>query len=617
MIVRIGPNTFEIEYEGKTLAQMMREVGISLDLPCNGRGTCGKCKVRVSGQLSDLTDTEKRHLSSSEIGQGIRLACQAVPTGDCVVSAYSSAGSAAGNILVEGTPMQQQVVSQPLVKKDVVSPPAPAMDDQRYHLDRILDSLAELRPSVDRRKANVSLGTLQSLPDTLSKSDWQLTVAHTGDCVIAVEPGDTTGEYYGAAFDIGTTTVVGYLVDLSSGSQVAVASRTNPQVAHGADLISRITYSSQSVESREALRSEIVSALNDILNELASKAGVAANRIYHCTVAGNTCMTHMLLGLDTSSLATMPYVGVMGRAYHDRASQLGLNVHPDGLITVLPNIGGFIGSDTVAAAIAAGLDGRSGTSLLLDLGTNGELVLVHDREMFACSTAAGPAFEGAQIVHGMRGSAGAIEAVAISPKGLSLRVINGGEPMGICGSGLVDAVAELLRVGIIDFTGRLCPPLELAGRVDPALASRVKEDERGVRFVLFSNSEREISLFQSDVRQLQLAKGAIAAGFSILCKRAGISCSEIDTVFLAGAFGNYINKTAAVRIGMLPGIDEERIVPLGNAAGTGAKMALLSEELLDRADRLAASAIYIELGNDPTFQDEFMNAMMFMEGAAG
>lgn len=617
MIFQIGSNAFQIEDKGKTLAQLMREVGVSLDLPCNGNGTCGKCKVRVTGQLSELTDAERRHLSASEIEQGLRLACQAVPVGDCIVTSYSSAASATGNILVDGVRLQENTNLQPLVTKHLVCPPEPCMDDQRYHLDRVLDALGDLDQALDRRRVCVGLDQLLSLPEALSKSDWQVTVAHTRDRVIAIESGNTVAEHYGVAFDIGTTTVVGYLVNLSSGDQVAVASRSNPQVTHGADLISRITYSSQSPEARETLRSEIVSALNDILSELVSAAEVGPDRVYHCIVAGNTCMTHMLLGLDTSSLATMPYVGVTGRTYHDEASRVGLHIHPSGQLTVLPNIGGFVGSDTVAAAIAAGLDRRDGTSLLLDLGTNGELMLAHDGEMLSCSTAAGPAFEGAQIVHGMRGSEGAIEAVGLSPEGVSLRVIGGGAPIGICGSGLVDAVAELIRVGIIEATGRLCPSSELDGRVEQVLINRIKVDERGARFVLHSDSEREVSLFQSDIRHLQLAKGAIAAGFSILCKRAGISCQEIDAVFLAGAFGNYVDKAAAVSIGMLPGIDEKRIIPLGNAAGTGAKMALASEALLDRAETLAAKVRYVELGNDPMFQNEFMEAMTFTEHDAG
>lgn len=614
MILRIGSDMFELENTGKTLAQLMREVGVGLDLPCGGRGSCGKCKVRVLGQLSGLTDAERRHLSSREIDRGVRLACQAVPTGDCTVISYRSASL---SILVDGSTGVQHKSVRPLVKKHLVRPPAPSLSDQRYHLDRLLDSLAGIDKSIGGQRMYVGREVLLSLPEVLSRSDWTATIVHTDDRIISIEPGDTVSEHFGVAFDVGTTTVVGYLVDLNSGDQVAVASRTNPQVAHGADLISRITFSSQSSDAREALRSEIVAALNDILSELASTAGVPLNRIYHCTVAGNTCMTHMLLGLDTSSLAVMPYVGVTGKTYMDEASSIGLNIHPNGLVTVLPNIGGFVGSDTVAAAIAAGLDSRDDTALLLDLGTNGELVLAYKGQMTACSTAAGPAFEGAQIVHGMRGSEGAIEAVAIEDGGVKLTVIGGGTPVGICGSGLVDAVAELIRVGIVDEGGRMRTPSELEGKVHPSLLDRIKTDEQDLRFVLYSDLEREVSLFQSDIRQLQLAKGAIAAGFSILCKRAGISCREIDVVLLAGAFGNCVNKSSAVRIGMLPGIDEGRIVSLGNAAGVGAKMALVSEELLGRAEKLAANVHYVELGSDPMFQDAFMQAMMFTEDAVG
>jgi uncharacterized 2Fe-2S/4Fe-4S cluster protein (DUF4445 family) len=434
--------------------------------------------------------------------------------------------------------------------------------------------------------------------------------------IISVEPGDTALQHYGAAFDVGTTTVVGYLVDLRTGAQLATASCTNPQVAHGADLVSRITFASSSEESREALRSEIVSALNELIQELASRVEVSRDHIYHAVIAGNTCMTHMLLGLETSSLATMPYVGLIGRSYHDEAARVGIDLRSDALVSVLPNIGGFVGSDTIAAVIAAELDRRQGISLLLDLGTNGELVLSCGGRLLACSTAAGPAFEGAHVVQGMRGTRGAIESVMIHGEDVELGVIGGGKPLGICGSGLVQAVSELLRVGIIDSMGRLRDSSELERRVGSGLARRVVDGSRGRRFVLFSDSESEVCLYQSDIRELQLAKGAISAGFSVLCKRMGIACSNIDAVLLAGAFGNYVDKASAVRIGMLPGVDENKIVPLGNAAGTGARMAIASEAVLSRAEQLARRIIYVELGNDPGFQDEFMEAMVFPACAA-
>lgn len=611
MKLQIGSSIHEVDSGSKTLAQLMREVGVGLDLPCNGRGSCGKCRVRVIGQLPDLTDAERNHLSSREVSEGVRLACQVVPLGDCTVTSYLAADTASGNILVDGVAAQQPEGVSPLVRKHKVSPPAPHMEDQRYHFDRVLDSLRTQDESVSSAPLHVDRGVLLGLPSTIARSGWSVTVAHTSRSIIAIEPGDTVSEHFGVAFDVGTTTVVGYLLDLNTGSQVAVASRTNPQVAHGADLISRITFASTSEQGTEMLRSEVIGALNDIIGELAKAARTRPDRIYHAVIAGNACMTHMLLGLDASSLATMPYVGLLGMTYQDESRQIGLNIHPLGPVTVLPSIGGFVGSDTVAAIITAGLQDSSGASLLIDLGTNGELVLACRGEMLACSTAAGPAFEGAQIVHGMRGAAGAIESVAFVGDEVRTRVIGGVQPTGICGSGIVDAVAELVRVGIVDSTGRLVPADELDQSVAAGLVRRIQVDDRGPRFVLHSDAEREIALFQSDIRQLQLAKGAIAAGFSILCKRMGISCAAIDTVLLAGAFGNYIDRSAAVRIRMLPGIAEERIEPLGNAAGIGAKMVLGSEELLNQVDGLARAIRYVELGNDPEFQDEFMDAMMF------
>lgn len=611
MRLQIGSSIHEVDSGNRTLAQLMREVGVGLDLPCNGRGSCGKCKVRVTGQLPDLTDAERRHLSSKEVSEGVRLACQVVPHGDCAVTSYVSAATASGNILVDGVAGHQSEGVSPFVRKHWVSPPAPHMEDQRYHFDRIVDALRTQDGSLAGAPLRVDGSVLLGLPSTIARSGWNVTVAHTQSSIVSIEPGDTVSEHFGVAFDVGTTTLVGYLLNLRTGSQVAVASRTNPQVAHGADLISRITFASTSEQAMEMLRNEVIGALNDIIGELVLTAGTTTDRVYHAVIAGNACMTHMLLGLDASSLATMPYVGLLGMTYQNESCRVGLNIHPLGPVTVLPNIGGFVGSDTVAAIIAAGLEGSAGTSLLIDLGTNGELVLACRGEMLACSTAAGPAFEGAQVVHGMRGAPGAIESVAFVGDEVRIRLIGGGRPTGICGSGLVDAVAELVRAGIVDFTGRLVPADELDQPVAIGLAQRIQADDRGPRFILYSDSEGEISLYQSDIRQLQLAKGAIAAGFSILCKRMGISCADIDRVLLAGAFGNYIDRSAAVRIRMLPGIAEERIVPLGNAAGIGAKMVLASEELLRQADNLARGIRYVELGNDPEFQDEFVDAMMF------
>lgn len=624
MRIEIGTSIFDADSSGATLAELMRRLGISLDLPCNGRGSCGKCKAQVFGSLSEVTDAERNHLSEEEIASGFRLACQVRPLGDCSVKSYPSVRETSLNILVDGAKPDggsnsdsgSPDAAAPFVTKHVIQVPEPSMQDQRYFFDRVLDTLeAEAGvPLEDRVYASREL--LLSLQLSIRECQGQVTVALARDRIISVEPGDTALQHYGVAFDVGTTTVVGYLVDLRTGAQLLTASCTNPQVAHGADLVSRITFASSSEESREVLRGEILSALNELIQELVSKAGVSRDNIYHAVVAGNTCMTHMLLGLETSTLATMPYVGVIGRSYHDEAARIGLELRPGALVSVLPNIGGFVGSDTIAGVVASELDRREGTSLLLDLGTNGELVLSSGGQLLACSTAAGPAFEGAQVVQGMRGTRGAIESVVMHGEEVELRVIGRGKPVGICGSGLVQAVSELLRVGIIDATGRLRGPVELEGHIGPGLASRVLEDSRGRRFVLFSDSEAEVCLYQSDIRELQLAKGAISAGFSVLCKRMGVACSNIDTVLLAGAFGNYVDKSAAVRIGMLPGVDENKIVPLGNAAGTGARMAVTSEAVLSRAEQLARRITYVELGNDPGFQDEFMEAMVFPAYAA-
>lgn len=394
------------------------------------------------------------------------------------------------------------------------------------------------------------------------------------------------GQYeYTAAFDIGTTTLAGFLLSGRSGRLLSSASAVNPQTQYGADVISRI----QTAISEEApvLRRCVTDALVKLTEELAAKAGISAGEIRLVSIVGNTAMHHLFLGIDPSSLVTPPYMPTISHAIEEPAGER-LPIHSEGLLRILPNIAGFVGADTVGCMVATGFDRLRELTLLIDIGTNGEMVLGDSSRRIACSTAAGPAFEGAKISQGMRGAAGAVDHVRLENGELGFHVIGETTPVGICGSGLLDLVACLLDAGIIDDSGHM------EGKV-------------------FTLPGTTVSLTQKDVREVQLAKGAIRAGIELMCREMGVKPEEIRSVLLAGAFGNYLDPRSACRIGMIPPCLAERIHPVGNAAGAGAKMCAISREEYERAKQLAAETDFLELASLPDFQDRFVDALEFYE----
>ncbi len=409
--------------------------------------------------------------------------------------------------------------------------------------------------------------------------------------------------------DIGTTTVVSTIVDLNTGNDLAVASALNTQATHGADVVSRINFTVENEHGLEELGNRVTQVINQITEYACAEANVEANNVYEVTIVGNTTMTHLFLKVPVRNLAIMPYVGVFSDPVETNASKLGLNVNPNANVFVLPNIAGFVGADTVGVILASSLNRSETIKLAIDIGTNGEVVLGNKKRLLTCSTAAGPAFEGAMITHGMRGAPGAIERVQLTDRPI-YQVIGGGKPIGICGSGLIDVVAEMLRLGIVDETGRMVSPDEL-NLPDNLIRYIRRNDEYGPHLVLYESEERDVVITQKDVRQVQLAKGAIKAGIEILMRKLNISLDDVDEVLLAGAFGNYIKKENAIRIGLIPDFPLDKVHFIGNAAAVGSKMALMSKEAREEAVRISKSTEYVELAIDPNFQNEFMEAMMF------
>ena len=431
-----------------------------------------------------------------------------------------------------------------------------------------------------------------------------------------METGDTTGALFGLAADIGTTTVVTSLVNLINGQTIAVASETNPQVTFGDDVISRIEHTRANPNGLQQLHHRIVDCLNRLIAQLCEKSPVKPWQIYELAVAGNATMQHLLLGIPVEQIAQAPYVSAVCSAVNVPAEALGLDIHPQGNVYVMPSVAAHIGGDTVAVALATSMRTSNTINLALDIGTNGEIVLGNAQRLFACSAAAGPAFEGARIAHGMRAAAGAIEQLHISDD-VDISVIGGDKPVGICGSGLIDAIAELLNAGILDATGRILTGAELPDDLPAALGRRVIEQNGAPAFVLASDQQtkngKTLALTQRDIRQAQLGKAAINAGITALLNRADISLDQIDQVFLAGAFGNYIRPASARRMGLLPDLPLEKIRFVGNAAAVGAKQVLLSSQARQSAEQTATAIAYLELAGHPEFQDLFSESMFFPE----
>lgn len=570
---------------GTLLLEAAGRAGIILQTPCGGKGTCGKCRVLVDGITV--------------------LACQARVTEAMTVDVpETSMFEARQQILT--TDSGTQAVVNPFVRVVPFTLTAPSHGDARSDTERLLEAIG--------MDTEVPLEVMREIPGFLRKHQWHGRAVIAGRRLLAMDCRLENPGVFGVAFDVGTTTVVGTLFNLESGKECAVASRMNGQIAHGDDVISRIQKIRETPGALMALQAAVVESLNSIIEEVCHHAGIAAANIYELVLAGNSTMQQILLGLDPSALGEVPFVQVFDRAVTHSAVRLGLEANAGADVYVFPQVGGFVGGDTVAGMVASRLDRQKHPVLLIDIGTNGEIVLAHGERLYAASTAAGPAFEGARIRQGMRAAPGAIEKVILNHD-VQINVIGNTRPAGLCGTALIDAVAELLRTGIIDETGRIQEADEVPATVSEALKRRLMPLGHEVCFELVSAEEaaggEAICLWQKDVRELQLASGAIRAGVNILLQRAGLEAHELGEVLLAGAFGNFIRRNHARRIGLLPPLPTERIRFIGNAASLGAKLALLSAEERRYADELCRKTEHVDLSLDAGFQFEFSMAMMF------
>jgi len=596
---------------GTRLLEAAAEAGAVLEQPCGGTGQCGKCRVIARGGLGPPTASEQDVLSPDELAAGWRLGCQAEIAGPATVEVPATSRLAARpQILVDGERAAQPTLD-PAVRKQYVELPPPERGDDRPDIERLQAALGRFE---------LELELLRELPARLRAAGFRGTAVLSDGRLIDFEQGDTTAGCYACAVDVGTTTLCASLVDLQTGEEVGITSRVNPQTRLGDDVMSRITHARRGPDELDELHRLVAEAIDGMIGELAAEGAIPRERIYELTFSGNTTMQQLLLRVDPSSLGEVPFVPAAGpQTVCCKAAELGLRAHPRATARAMPVIGGFIGGDTTSGILVTGMADRQAPVLLVDIGTNGEIVLAAEGKLLAASTAAGPAFEGARISCGMRGSSGAIEKVVVDGR-LRINVIDGVAPVGLCGSGLIDTAAELLRHKLLAPDGRLRTPDELPDDVPADLRRRVTVHDGQVAFLLAEPAEtghgRPLALKQQDFREFQLATGAIRAGVGILLGRAGLRPEDLSEVLIAGGFGNFIRRSNAQRVGLLPGqIERSKIRYQGNTSLAGARLVALSQTARRLAEDLATRAERIDLSTHPGFSTAFAEAMIFPDEA--
>jgi uncharacterized 2Fe-2S/4Fe-4S cluster protein (DUF4445 family) len=596
--------------EGVTLFDAASWNGIAIDSTCGGHGTCKKCRVRITDGAVPVSPLDARAFSPDELRGGWRLACRVRAAADVSVDVPPLATRPKAATAGVG----RQVILRPAVQKRYAEMTEPSLADQAPDVERLLRCIDDLDPRVD-------LHALRTAGRVMRAAGYKVTAVIVDDALIDVEAGDTTGRKYGIAFDLGTTTVVATLLDLNTGTPVAVESMLNKQQPFGADVITRIS----SIMMDGAALGRLTRLAHETLGELArsvcEQGGVDPGEVYEVALAGNATMTHIALGIDPEPLGVAPFI-MSARLFPGvLAADLGVAVHPRARAVVFGSLGAYVGGDITAGMLAAGMDRDRRIRLFVDVGTNCEIVLGNRDWLLATAAPAGPAFEGAAIRRGMRATTGAIEMVTMTPDSLSLKVIGDGEPAGLCGSGLVDAVAELVRLGLIDSSGRFAAGEQAAARA-PGLAARLTRLGEERVFVLHPPCDpagpagprdvaRSIYLSQRDVRELQFAKAAIATGWRVLLAEAGLKPGDIQQVLLAGSFGSYLSPANAIRLGLVPHLPAARVVSAGNVAGEGAKMALMSMRERAGAEALLGEVRYVELSDRHDFNDRFVEQLPF------
>ncbi len=574
---------------GTTLFDAASWNGVAIDSTCGGHGTCKKCRVRVTEGSVAVSGTDPRAFSPEELRAGWRLACRAPAEGDVVVAVPPLETRPKAALAGVG----RHVILRPAVQKRYLELAEASLEDQTPDLDRVLAAMEDV-------ELRVPLEVVRTLGATLRRSHHRVTAVLADDLLLAVEPGDTSARRFAIAFDLGTTTVVANLIDLETGQPAAVRSILNGQQPFGADVISRISATMLDDGALAELRRRAHETLDELVEEVCAEAEVPREEVYEIVIVGNVTMLQLALGIDPEPLSMAPFVIAARELPATTAADFGVHVHPRAPAVVFPALGAYVGPDIVAGILATGLTLDRRVRLFVDVGTNSEIVLGSSARALATAAPAGPAFEAAQIRCGMRAGEGAIEGVKIVGDDVELQVIGDVEPVGIAGSGLVDAVAELVAAGVLDHSGRFVPD-------PPVCAERLREVE-GQRLFFLTD---DVFLSQRDVRELQFAKASIATGWNLLCRELGIRPEEISQVLLGGSFGSYLSPASAVRIGLVPRLPLPRIVSAGNVAGEGAKIAALSLRERAAARAIVDEVEYVELSGRSDFNDLFVDQLAF------
>lgn len=592
-IVKIhkGDKTYKIEAEqGTNLLKLLDRNSLYISNPCGGKGTCGKCKVRVKGMEHGISPRESQLLGQASLKEGFRLACYLDVKNDIEVTLDTD--EKAANIMTQVHSNVEQL--NPIVTKEYITLEAAGLNNSFSDVERM--NLGK----VD------SIDILRKLAKLVTSDKTDVTLVRYMDRLIGVEKGDTRDKLYGIAADIGTTTIAIYLINLNTGKTESVYSCLNPQKAYGDDVITRIQYSVENDDGLKQLNEAVIVCFNKAISTLSEKMNIDSKNIYSMVLAGNTTMLHLFMGIDPKRLSVSPFVPVTTSLEEFCASALGLGINPEAYVSVLPGVSAYVGADTLCAILGSSMLNEGETALLVDIGTNGEIALYANDRIYSCSVAAGPAFEGAHLRNGVGGIEGAICKVILT-KDIYYTTIGNVEPIGICGSGIIDATAQLLEKGLIDYTGRMLDIEELSSDIDEKIKAGLTQADGMSAFELYNN----IYVTQKDIREIQNAKAAIAAGIKTLAKYAGVKLDEIQKVYLAGGFGSYINVASALKIGLLPSEFEGKVTACGNAAGTGAIMALNSKACFRQLEAIKEKTTYIELSGNNEFVDYYIESMTF------
>ena len=608
--------------DDKPIYDLLLKLNLPIRSICGGLGTCGKCKVLIqkgSEYLNQITNAEKKFLSNEDLESGYRLACQTKINDKYIdmlqelkppqfrIFLPSELLFEDFNILTFG--IRKETILNPAIKKFFLDIKKPTLDEPIPDFERVIAEITAKDNTIKEDQIEIDFNLINKLPNILRENNHKITLTLWNDNeIIECEPSDTTENNYGIAFDIGTTTIVGYLINLDNGKVYSLASKLNSQTAYGEDVITRLSFIKNDQKGLQKLNLAVLNDLNNIISKVCEKSKIKSSQIYEATIVGNSVMHHIFLNLDPINIGLSPFIPVIQKGMNIKARTLNLKISKNGYVYTVPIIAGFVGADTVGVILSSNINSQKDLTLAIDIGTNGEIILGNRKFLATGSCAAGSALEGAHISDGMRAAAGAIDTIKIDPQNfdVSYSTIKNKKPIGICGSGLVDAIAEMLRSKILTRSGNFNKEF-----IDQ---ERILKRNNNIEFIIAKREEttigKEIKISQNDIRQIQMAKAAFYSGTRLILKHLDTKL-EIKRVFLAGAFGNYINKYNAKFIGMIPDISDENIFQIGNAAGTGAQSLLLNKDLREKVKKLLKKIQYIEIATKEEFQKEFTNAMYF------